>query len=178
MKLLIFGASGSGTTTLGKEIKKRIGFMHLDVDDYYWQKTEPPFQEKIPMTERNKTLKADFHKFENVMVSWGKEWETLFDLVIFIRLNNNERMKRLKKREIKRYGEKLITNKKIKQNSNAFLEWANQYDNSNFDGRSLKVHNDWIELLDCKVLRIDGEMELKNKMEKVLAEIKTTGNMV
>lgn len=183
MKLLIFGASGSGTTTLGKEIKKKIGFMHLDVDDYYWQKTEPPFQEKIPLTERNKIFKADFHKFENVivsgsMVSWGKEWETLFDLVIFIRLNNNERMKRLKKRETERYGEKLITDKKIKQNSNAFLEWANQYEDSNFDGRSLKVHNDWIELLDCKILRIDGEMELKSKTKKVLTEIKTTGNMV
>ena len=43
-----------------------------------------------------------FKKFKNVIVSgsmitWGKEWETSFDLVIFMHLENNERMKRLEK---------------------------------------------------------------------------------
>ena len=53
MKILIFGASGSGTTTLASEIETKTGFKHLDVDDYYWKKTNPPYQEKIPLTERN-----------------------------------------------------------------------------------------------------------------------------
>jgi len=177
MKILIFGASGSGTTTLGIEIEKLTGFTHLDVDDYYWKQTEPPFQEKIPLIERNKNLKADFEKFENViisgsMVSWGKEWETSFDLAIFIRLDNNERMKRLKKRETERYKEKLLTDKNIQRNSKAFLDWADQYENSNFEGRSLRIHNNWIELLNCKILRIDGAIKLNDNTEKVLAEIK------
>tara|TARA_R110001592_G_scaffold127930_1_gene339922 strand:+ start:3107 stop:3667 length:561 start_codon:yes stop_codon:yes gene_type:complete len=177
MKVLIFGASGSGTTTLGKEIEKNTDFIHLDVDDYYWKKTEPPFQEKIALSERNENLKTDFEKYENIiisgsMVSWGKEWETLFDLVIFIRLKDKIRIERLQKREIERYGRKLLTDKKTHEDSQAFLEWAKQYENPNFDGRSLQVHNDWIEFLDCKVLRIDGEGELKSKTEKILTEIK------
>ena len=177
MKILLFGASGSGTTTLGNEIEKRSDFKHLDVDNYYWKKTMPPYQKKVPLIKRNNNLKVDFKKFENVivsgsMVSWGKEWETAFDLIIFIRLENKERIERLKKREIERYGEKLMTDKKTQQNSKAFLEWANQYENPNFDGRSLKVHNEWIELLDCKVLRLKGETELNNNMEIVLTEIK------
>lgn len=176
MKILIFGASGSGTTTLGKEIEKNTPFTHLDVDDYYWKKTTPPFQEKIPMRDRNENLKNDFRKHKHAiisgsMVSWGKEWETSFDLAIFIYLENNIRIDRLKKRESERYGEKLIIDEKTKQTSKAFLEWANEYDNPNFSGRSLKIHNDWIDLLDCKVIRIDGAMELANKLEKVLAEI-------
>ncbi|WP_299256197.1 AAA family ATPase [uncultured Aquimarina sp.] len=182
MKILIFGASGSGTTTLGNEIEKRTNFVHLDVDDYYWKKTQPPFQEKIPLTKRNKNLKVDFKKFENViicgsMVSWGKEWETSFDLAIFLYLNNSKRIERLEKRETERYGEKLLTDKKIKQNSKAFLEWAKQYENPNFNGRSLKIHNDWIELLTCEVLRINGEMELNNKVEKVITKIKSNINI-
>ncbi len=177
MKFLLFGASGSGTTTLGNEIEKRTDFKHLDIDDYYWKKTTPPFQEKTPLTERNENLKLDFNRSENVvisgsMVSWGKEWETAFDLAIFIRLENNERMERLKKREFERYGEKLLTDKKTQQNSKEFLEWANQYENPSFNGRSFKIHNNWIELLNCKVLKINGEMELNNKMEKILNEIK------
>ncbi|PKG42820.1 AAA family ATPase [Psychroflexus sp. MES1-P1E] len=183
MKILIFGASGSGTTTLGKEIEKITDFTHLDVDDYYWKKTELPFQEKIPLVLRNKSLKADFKKFENLvvsgsMVSWGKEWEQAFDLAIFIILENKERIERLKKRETERYGKKLLTDKNIQQNSKAFLEWANQYENPNFNGRSLKVHNDWIELLGCKVLKLDGRIELTEKVETVIKVIKTTGNTV
>lgn len=181
MKILIFGASGSGTTTLGKELKKKTKFKHLDVDDYYWKSTEPPFQEKIPLVERNQKLTSDFKKYENIiisgsMVSWGKQWEKAFDLAIFIYLNSDTRIKRLEKREIERYGNKLLTDKKTQLDSKAFLEWARKYEQPNFMGRSLKIHNDWIKLLDCPVLRIDGKKELNNKNEKVLEKIKTTGN--
>ena len=48
MNILIFGASGSGITTLGKELEKHTDFVHLDVDDYYWEQTLPPFLEKVP----------------------------------------------------------------------------------------------------------------------------------
>ena len=183
MKILLFGASGSGTTTLGNEIEKRTDFKHLDVDDYYWKKTNPPFQVKIPLAERNENLKADFINVENVvisgsMVSWGKEWETSFDLAIFIRLEKTERMERLKKREMERYGEKLIMDKNIQRNSKAFLEWTDQYENPNFNGRSLKIHKNWIELLKCKTLTIDGKMELNEKVKTILNEIKTCYNNV
>ncbi|WP_422860003.1 AAA family ATPase [Flagellimonas sp. S174] len=183
MKILIFGASGSGTTTLGNEIGKRTVFKHLDVDDYYWKKTNPPYQVKIPLTERNINLKADFKKFENVvvsgsLVSWGMKWKTAFDLAVFIQLENTKRMERLKKREAVRYGEKLLTDKNIQKNSNAFLEWANQYENPNFDGRSLKVHNNWIEMLDCKILRLNGATELNKNVEIVLNKVKACYNNV
>ncbi len=178
MKILLFGASGSGTTTLGNEIAKRTNFKHLDADDYYWKKTIPPYQEKIPLSERNENLKAHFNTYKNVvvsgsLVSWGKEWETAFDLAVFIQMENTKRMERLKKRESQRYGEKLLTDKKTQQNSKAFLAWANQYENPNFNGRSLKVHNNWIKLLNCKVIRIDGAIELPKKAALITKEIET-----
>ena len=177
MKILVIGASGSGTTTLGSEIEKQTGFKHLDLDNYYWVKTDPPFQKKIPLSKRNNNLKVDFEAFDNVVVSgsiisWGQEWESAFDLVIFIRLENTERFVRLKKREAERYGDKLSTDQKIKKNSKEFLEWAMQYENPNFNGRSLKSHKAWLSLLNCKVLQLNGKTELSNNVEKVLDEIK------
>ena len=176
MKVLIFGASGSGTTTLGQELEKRTDFKHLDADDYYWKSTAPPFQEKIPLAVRNNNLKADVEKYTDVvisgsMVSWGKEWESAFDLAVFIRLENSVRMDRLQKREIERYGEKLLKEENLQKNSKAFLEWANQYEDPNFDGRSLKVHEKWMEMLDCDVLRLDGADDLNVKVRSVVNEI-------
>lgn len=172
MKILIFGASGSGTTTLGNEIERIFNFKHLDIDDFYWKKTVPPFQEKIPLTERNNNLKEDFNKYDNVvvsgsLVSWGNEWLSAFDLAIFIRIDNELRMSRLKEREVERYGSKLLTDVKAQNNLKAFLEWANEYENPNFNGRSLRVHNNWMKLLDCEILKLDGSLELSKKVELV-----------
>ncbi len=85
---MIFGATGTGKTTLAAEFAKRTGFTHLDSDDYYWRKTNPPFQEKVPILERNQNIKVDFHQFENViisgsMISWDESWKKAFNLVVF-----------------------------------------------------------------------------------------------
>ncbi|WP_149276633.1 AAA family ATPase [Pareuzebyella sediminis] len=177
MKVLIFGASGSGTTTLGKELAERTDFIHLDADDYYWKKTNPPFQEKILLAERNENLNADFIKSKNVvlsgsMVSWGKEWQTAFDLAIFLHLDNDERMRRLRKREEERYGTLLATDKKIRETSRAFLEWANQYENPDFDGRSFSLHKKWMKLLKCEIIEMNSSMPLMGKVDVLFEKLK------
>ncbi|WP_296383543.1 hypothetical protein [Winogradskyella sp.] len=120
---------------------------------------------------------ADFQKYNDAivcgsMVSWEKEWQTAFDLVIFIYLENNMRMHRLRDREIERYGDQLFTNKRIQENSKAFLEWANKYEDPNFNGRSLKIYKDWIKKVDCPVLRLDGTDSLTDKINYVLKYLK------
>lgn len=59
MRIHIFGASGSGTTTLGRELSSRLGIVHLDTDDYYWFPTDPPFTAKRPIAERIELLKNE-----------------------------------------------------------------------------------------------------------------------
>ena len=176
MKILVFGASGSGTTTLGMEVAKRIGFTHLDVDDFYWAPTEPPFQKKVPLAKRNSALRKACKRHEHVvvsgsLVSWGTEWESTFDLAIFMTLEKKVRMERLVKREKARFGADLRKNSTIRQTSEAFLEWAAQYDDPEFTGRSLKLHEDWIKKLSCEVLRLAGVFELDLATKLVVSEV-------
>ena len=179
MKILIFGASGSGTTTLGKALSKKLKhFVHLDIDDYYWKETDPPFQEKIPLAKRTSDLKQDFFSIQKVivsgsLVSWGEEWESLFDLAIFLYLKKNIRMQRLRAREKERYGLQLNTNPIIQKTSQAFLEWANQYDDPNFEGRSLSTHTSWMKRLNCEILKLDGSLDLDQKTDKIITTLNT-----
>lgn len=88
MKILIFGASGSGTTTLAHHFSLQSEFHHLDSDDYYWLKSEPPFEQKRNPEERNHKLTADFNLHQNIVVSgpvlsWDEQFFHLFDLVVF-----------------------------------------------------------------------------------------------
>lgn len=183
MKIIIFGASGSGTTTLSKTLAKRLNYIHLDADAYYWKKTNPPFQIKLPQQKRNENLKNDFIQSEEVIISgslitWSEYWNTAFDLGIFLRLPKTIRMERLKKREIEMYGEKLKSDNEIISKSKEFLEWAEKYDDESFDGRNITQHKKWIELLDCNIIEIEGDMTNDERMEIVTKRIKTTANNV
>jgi len=177
MKIHIFGASGSGTTTLGKALHTTLGYRHLDADDYYWEKTDPPFQIKVPLEKRNQRIREDFFAQENCiisgsMVSWDPAWASAFDLYVFLYLPPDIRMQRLKEREKERYGAALKTNEKFKADSKAFLEWASQYDDGTFKGRSLAIHLDWIKVLEGDVLKIEGDRTVLERVTSVIHHLK------
>lgn len=177
MKLLIMGASGSGTTTLAKELSAVTDFTHLDVDDYYWKSTNPPFQEKVEMAVRTKNLQTDFEKYKNVivsgsLVSWGTYWQTAFDLVVFVTLDKEIRIERLKQRELERYGDTLQTDAIMQERSQAFLAWATRYDDFKFTGRSIKIHRDWLASLSCKIVEIDSAVSLEKNTNNLLQSFK------
>jgi len=44
-RIHIFGASGSGTSSLAAALAARHGHRHVDTDDYFWLPTEPPYQQ-------------------------------------------------------------------------------------------------------------------------------------
>ena len=178
MKIIIFGASGTGTTTLGKSIAEKLNWIHLDADDYYWEDTDLPFQKKIQLETRNANLKTDLHNYENVIISgslitWSTYWNTAFDLGVFLVLPKNIRMKRLWNREVDRYGEKLNTDQAIKVKAKAFLEWAEKYDDRTFQGRSIKLHRDWMELLDCEIVELNGDLTNDERLDIVVKKIES-----
>ena len=62
MRVLVTGASGSGTTTLGRALSRELEDSFFDVDDYYWVPTEPPYQQQRDSSARLSLLLADLSK--------------------------------------------------------------------------------------------------------------------
>ena len=54
--IYIFGAAGSGTTTLGKRIAEELDYIHMDTDDYFWLPTNPRYT-----TKRSKEEELHFY---------------------------------------------------------------------------------------------------------------------
>ena len=169
----IFGASGSGTTTLGKKISQELGYTHMDTDDYYWMPTEPKFTQSRPVEERIRLMKNDINKSENVVISgsltnWGDELILYFTLAIRIEMDQSTRIKRLKKREKERYGSRIEPSGDLYKEHIEFIEWAKSYDEGGLDIRSKALHDEIQKSFKCDILYIDGEEELEDKFEKVL----------
>ena len=174
MRMLIIGASGSGVTTLGEALAKQLAIPYFDADYYYWEKTDPPFQVRREPGKRDQQLAADLHKEAQWIVggsldSWGHFLKEQYNLVVYLWLPKDIRAIRLVNREKERYGEV------ISQSSQEFIDWALSYDDSNQPGRNKKRHEQWLQTLTCPVLRMEGDVEVEQKVAMVKQRILNLG---
>lgn len=166
MHILITGAPGSGTSTLGRDLSLALSARHLESDDYQWLPTDPPYQQMVAKEQRGAALLADVNAGADTVVSgsimaWGKALEDVFDLVVFLYIPSDIRLARLKLREEERFG----TAKP------EFLAWAAQYDSGTEPGRNLQQHREWLELRRCEVFRLEGDLSEAGRLSAVLAVV-------
>ncbi|UYP47027.1 Cytidylate kinase [Candidatus Lokiarchaeum ossiferum] len=175
-RIHIVGASGSGTTTLAQAIAKRLDWHHFDTDNYYWIPTTPPFRIKRKLQARQEMLKKDLSKHESWTLSgslcgWGDMLISYFDLVIYLWIPPKIRMVRLAEREKQRYGDRIESGGTMYEKSQEFLNWARGYDEGDMNTRSKMLHDGWLKKLSCKILKLEGNFELEEKVDRVLALI-------
>lgn len=175
VRLHIFGASGSGTTTLARTLAERCGWLHLDTDDVYWLPSEPPYLHKRPPQERvtmisKQAAQAPNWVLSGSLCSWGEALIPSFTHALFLRLDDAERMRRLQQRESQRYGARIQPGGDMHAQSQAFLEWAAGYEHGDIQTRSLLMHETWIKRhLACPLLRLDSTRETPEQLvERVM----------
>lgn len=172
----IFGASGSGTTTLGRKICEELGYTLMDTDDYFWIPTEPRYTIKRPCAERLELMRKDLACSGNAVISgsltdWGDSLIPCFTLAVRLEIDGGLRMERLIKRERERYGRRILPDGDLYRRHLEFVDWAKAYDNGGTDIRSRAKHDEWQRLLPCKVLRLDSADTVESNFSRVLEAI-------
>ncbi len=166
----VMGASGSGTTTLGRALANYWSVPHADADDYFWVPTDPPFVARRPEDARLALMREVFVPREAWVLSgsmsgWGDSIVAECDAVVFLTLDPEERRRRLESREVhRRAGEDFD-----EFAWSEFLDWAGGYDDPEFDGRSRAGHEAWLNQLDRPVLRLDSAKTLGELRDAVLS---------
>jgi adenylate kinase family enzyme len=171
-RIHLVGASGSGTTTLGRVLAERLGVPHFDTDTYFWLPTDPPFREQRPVPDRIAMLSADLDQSDawvlsGSLVGWGDVLAPRFDLVIFLWVPPDLRLARLRARERERYGTAIEPGGSMHEGSTAFMAWAAGYDDDNFQGRSRRVHERWLAQFSCPVVRLEGEESVEERLAQL-----------
>ena len=166
MLILITGASGSGTSTLGAALANELGIAHLEADDYYWLPTVPPFTTKRDRAERLASVLRDVRAKRSAVLAgsimdWGLELENAFDLIVFLYLDAAIRVERLRAREMELLGKA----------DPEFLEWAAQYDAGILGGRSLAKHQAWLAVRTCPVIELRGDLTVRERVAAVLKHV-------
>jgi adenylate kinase family enzyme len=159
MRVHVVGASGSGTTTLGRALAARLGVLHLDTDDFFWLPGDPPFEHVRERAERQALLgSALAHPpgwvLSGSLCGWGDRFIPLFDLVVFLWIPADVRMARLQARERARYGAAIDPGGPRHAASQQFLAWAAGYDTALAPpARCRRLHDEWLAALPCRVVR-------------------------
>lgn len=168
----IFGASGAGTSTLGKKICTELGYKFMDTDDYFWLPTNPRFTEKRAVQERLTMMTRDIETVGNAVVSgslvdWGDALIPLFTLAIRLETAADIRIDRLRRRESERFGVRIEPGGDMYIQHREFIAWAKSYDTGGSDMRSKTKHDEWQKLLQCTLIELNGADDLNENFEKV-----------
>lgn len=164
------GASGSGTTTLGRALADYWSVPHADADDYFWVPTVPPYVEMRPENARLALMRDVFVPREGwvlsgSMMGWGESIVAECDAVVFLTLDSRERLRRLEAREVHRRAGQDFDEAAWSD----FVNWAKGYDDLAFGGRSRAAHEAWLDQLDLPVLRLGNEMPVAQLRDAVLS---------
>ena len=168
----IFGASGSGTTTLGAGLADALNIAHLDTDNYYWKRTDPPFVEKNEPSDRIRLIRQDTTNengwiLSGSICSWGDPLLEVFTLAVFLYLDPVLRMERLAERERVRYGDRILPGGDMYAAHCEFMAWAESYDTAAEPVRSLDLHEKWMKNLSCPVIRLDSGYPVQRLIQSV-----------
>lgn len=160
-RIHIYGASGSGVTTLGAALSERLRALHLDTDEFYWKQTEIPYTEKNTPEQRIENIRESISDHQSWVLSgslcsWGGPLTDLFTLAIFVYLDKDVRLKRLIEREKQRFGRRIDESGDLYEKHIEFVVWAAKYDTASPPTRSLIMHREWASKLDCPVVEVNS----------------------
>jgi len=175
--VLILGASGTGTTTLGRLLGETPDYFFSDSDHYYWEPTNPPFEKPRSRDERIQLLEELVHTRSKFIVSgsicgWGDILIPHLKTVLFLEAPTELRIERIIQREELRYSkENIMTGSIHHEKLQAFLDWSRAYETGDVS-RTRKLHETWLNNLEVSVYRINTNrtiMEVHSEALRILS---------
>jgi adenylate kinase family enzyme len=160
-RIHVTGAAGSGVTTLGAGLARALRLRHLDIDDFYWLPGDVPLSERRDPEEcllriAEAQQGAGDWVLSGSLMGWGEPLVSGASAILFLTAPTPVRMARLRAREAQRYRRRIAPGGDMQARHEAFLAWAERYDDPDFRGRSRAAHEAWLARQAAPVLRVDG----------------------
>lgn len=175
--IMIVGSSGAGKTTLGELVAKELGYTFVDIDEYIWRKdTEIPFSAMYPKTEKISRLMDAISNCEHFVMagsmdSFHEHFDPYFELVVHLHADAQIRVKRVHERELNWFGERVLEGGDMYEEHQKMLGDIAGYDYG-IGGCTLQQHENWLEALECRVIRLDGADELDKNLRIIVETYK------
>ena len=186
--IILFGGMGVGDTTLGRAIAEKLDWPHFDLDDFIWRWDTPrPFTVIRPRAEKIAMLREAISHHPHFvmsgsMFSFRKEFETCFELAVFLTAPAEVRAERIRKRELGRWGARVLPGGDLYESDGSihkdYMACVRGYDEGSEEVFSLAQHKKWAKELAqrCPVLRLDGTRPVEENAARVIEALRRESN--
>ncbi len=164
MGILICGLNGSGKSTVGKALARRIGYRLIDVEDLYFPKDDTNYKYGKPRGKEEviSILNAMIEEnsqfvFAAVKGDYGEKLIEAIDLAIVIDVPKEIRLKRVYDRSYEKYKDRILPGGDLYEKENAFF--------SAVESRPDNFVTEWLEkTANCPVINIDGTLPVEKNV--------------
>ncbi|WP_380181207.1 AAA family ATPase [Kalamiella sp. sgz302252] len=176
IRIYVYGASGTGTTTISRLIAEKCNIMHVDSDDIFWHSTKRPYQKIRAYEEQISEINARLLKHDSWVLAgslelWKSQLEKHTTHMIFLTLSDNLRIDRILKREKDRFGDKINKDGELYEMHRSFIKWTKQYHNKTTKNSNFAMHLRWYENFMRKKTLINSDQPLTNILNRILLEM-------
>lgn len=173
-RILIIGASGTGTTTLGKRISTQLEIPFIDLDELFWIESEIPFTKFRNAEQLREIVNDKIYSNNEWLISgdpslWNVGIEDKINYLIFLKAPADIRITRLEQRYDNQYGiASRVKGNLIFENHQRFIKWTMQYDTGGITGRTKNKQESWISNLNCIIFETNSDKDLGSLTENAL----------
>ena len=133
--IIVCGLNGTGKSTLGKALAKKLGYYFIDSEDLYFPNKNSDYNYSSERTheEAKMLLLSEIEKRQNFVLAsvkgnYGEDFYSFIKYAVLLDVPKDIRLQRVKNRSYQKFGNRMLPNGDLYEQENAFFDFVKSID--------------------------------------------------
>ena len=171
MGILICGLNGAGKSTIGRMLADRMGYEFIDNEDLWFPKADSSYtfsglrsEEEVIRLLEERIRENNRFIFAAVKGNYGDKLTASLDHIVLVEVPKQIRSRRVRDRSYQKFGDRILPGGDLHDKEEKWFSLT--------DSRPDAYVTDWLETVDCPVIRIDGTRPVEENVDYLVSVLR------